>query len=138
VRLERICPRAVNTGDTVVLNAPDSWISTAAGTTGPQINASAPLLTDAEFAPFDPTAARTSLINYTMGGIADSDPYANRAKCAGFWGGGGTTTDSHGFLTSIGPAPGSFTDSSSLSGGLGNGDDNWGIPGAPISGGVLR
>jgi hypothetical protein len=134
VRLERVCPRAINTGDAVVLNALDSWINTAVGTTGPAINVSVPLLTDAGFAPFDPTAARTSLVDYTLGAIPDSDCYANRAKNANFWGGGGTTTDSHGFLNSIGPAPGSFTDSSFLSAGLGNGDDNWGIPGAPISG----
>src|SRR5262249_2171404 len=59
IRVERVADSFASSGDTVVLNARDSWIETVPGTTGPEVNRTVPILSDDDWLPYDPDRPRS-------------------------------------------------------------------------------
>jgi hypothetical protein len=134
IRVKRVVTPAVSSGDTVVLNAPDAWITTTAGTTGPVADLTIPVYADTDVMPFDDTLPRDMKQGYNLGQIGDGYPclvLANRAKAAEGWSANGHAWgfDSHGELNSAPTTSGQSATMIFISSwgdpDFGNGIDGW-------------
>ena len=136
LRAELVPVPFMQSGDTVVLNLPDSAVTTHAGTL-PSLALTLPLQTDTTWFPFDPTLPRNMKVGFNFGAIGFDKPshmLANRSKLTTGWSYlTGVTYDASGNLSANTTTSGDFVSLGNVSQAgnfqnAGNGNDFWGLP----------